>query len=50
MLRKSVWVLILVCAAGALPACSTVHGVGKDIKKGGEKIEEASDAVQRKME
>lgn len=50
MRRNVLWVLILACAVGVIPACSTVHGVGKDIKKSGEKIEEASDAVQRKIE
>ncbi|WP_148717298.1 entericidin A/B family lipoprotein [Chitinolyticbacter meiyuanensis] len=26
-----------------LTACNTVHGVGKDIEKGGEKVQDAAD-------
>ena len=26
-----------------LPACNTVHGAGKDIERGGEKIQDAAD-------
>ncbi len=34
----------LACCAGALTAagCNTVEGVGKDIQKGGEKLENAA--------
>lgn len=26
-----------------LPACNTVHGAGKDIERGGEKLQDAAD-------
>ncbi|MFZ4573145.1 MAG: entericidin A/B family lipoprotein [Phycisphaerales bacterium] len=37
-------VLLLSCCAAALSlvACNTVEGVGKDIQKGGEKLENAA--------
>jgi predicted small secreted protein len=35
-------VLLLVLAAFVLGACNTVHGLGADMKKAGEKIEDAS--------
>ena len=33
----------------SLAACNTVKGVGKDIQKGGEKIEEGAQKVQKKL-
>jgi predicted small secreted protein len=30
-----------------LPACNTVEGIGKDIKKGGESIEKAADKAKK---
>lgn len=33
---------VLALLAFALPACNTVQGVGKDIKKAGEKIEDTA--------
>lgn len=32
-----------------LAACNTVEGAGKDLQKGGEKIEEAAKDVKRKL-
>lgn len=29
--------------------CNTIHGLGKDIEKAGEKTQEAADAVKNKM-
>ena len=34
--------LIAVIAAWLLSACNTVQGIGQDLKKAGEKIEEAA--------
>jgi predicted small secreted protein len=34
---------LLALAAFALSACNTIHGIGQDVKKAGEKIEDASD-------
>jgi predicted small secreted protein len=43
--------LLLALAAGVLLAagCNTVHGVGQDIERGGEKTQDAADAVKRRM-
>ena len=30
-------------------ACNTVHGMGQDIERGGEKTQDAADAVKRRM-
>ena len=34
--------------AGAM-SCNTVHGAGKDIQKGGEAVQKASDEVKKDM-
>ncbi|MFA6179108.1 MAG: entericidin A/B family lipoprotein [Methylophilaceae bacterium] len=36
-------VVLLVAGVLALTACNTMEGVGKDVQKGGEKIENAAD-------
>jgi len=41
-MNKWLAVLATVVAVMMLPACNTVEGVGKDIKKGGEAIEKAA--------
>ena len=44
---------ILICfaalAAVSLTACNTVQGAGKDIERGGEKVQDASKDVQKKL-
>lgn len=35
-------ILLLLAVAFALSACNTVQGMGKDIKKAGEKIEDTA--------
>ena len=42
MKRLFALLLLTVFASAALTACNTVNGEGKDIKKVGEKIEDAS--------
>jgi len=40
---KIVLLALMVVSVFALSACNTVEGVGKDVKKVGEKIEKAGD-------
>jgi predicted small secreted protein len=44
-------ILLLAIAFGMLVAagCNTVHGLGQDIERGGEKTQDAADNVQRRM-
>ncbi len=44
-MKKIALFLVLVFTVAVLSGCNTVKGVGKDIKKLGEKIEESSDEV-----
>jgi predicted small secreted protein len=42
MLRKFIIVIAACAAAAALAGCNTVEGMGKDIRKAGEKIERSA--------
>jgi len=42
MIRKLVALLMVACFAG-LAGCNTMSGLGKDVKKGGEKLEDSAD-------
>ena len=44
-----VMALALVGPLSAISGCNTVAGAGKDIERGGEKIEGGAKEVQRKM-
>ena len=41
-MKKPLILVALIVLLSSLPACNTIHGMGKDIKKAGEKIEDAS--------
>jgi predicted small secreted protein len=44
---KRLLVLVSLASAAALAGCNTMHGVGKDIERGGEKIQGASDRAKQ---
>jgi entericidin B len=41
--------LLMLVLVGTNVACNTVHGMGQDIERGGEKTQDAADAVKKKM-
>lgn len=41
-MKRLVFVAFALCIAFALSACNTVKGIGKDVQKVGEKVEQAS--------
>ena len=45
MIRKSLFSIL--AAAFVLSGCNTMEGLGKDIQKGGEKIEKAAERKAR---
>ena len=49
MLRKLIYGLAALATALALSACNTMTGMGKDVEKGGQKIQEESKEVQQKL-
>jgi len=42
LVKKLVKVAFLFTVLFVIPACNTMHGAGKDLEKGGEKIQDAS--------
>ena len=52
MIKKALTVLAMLAIVGplsTLSGCNTVAGAGKDIERGGEKIQGEAREVQRKM-
>ncbi|AIY39754.1 hypothetical protein LT85_0594 [Collimonas arenae] len=49
MLKKMLVVVAMFGVFGALSACNTVAGMGKDVQTGGEKVQDAAQDVQKKM-
>ena len=41
-MKKIVTALLVVAALGAVSACNTMQGIGKDIERGGQAIEKAA--------
>ena len=48
-MKKLVAVLVLLFAAGLMTGCNTIEGAGKDIERGGEKVQGAAKDVKQKM-
>ena len=49
-MKKSVFALAAALAASfVLTACNTVQGAGKDIERGGEKVQDAAVKTKEKM-
>ena len=47
-MKRSVAALLLI-ALSTLAACNTVQGIGKDVERGGEKVQDTARDVQKKM-
>ena len=41
--------VLMLVLVGTNVACNTIHGMGQDIERGGEKTQDAADAVKKKM-
>lgn len=52
LLTRSFSTLLIACSLmgifGSL-GCNTIHGMGQDIERAGEKTQEAADAVKRRL-
>lgn len=46
---KTLFVLLMSSAFVVLAGCNTVAGAGKDIERGGEKVQDTARDVQQKM-
>ena len=49
MLKRISGILVMLGMFGSMAACNTVHGLGQDIERGGEKTQDAADRVKRKL-
>ena len=47
--ERLVTLLGLIAFSLTLGACNTMHGIGKDVERGGEHMEDAATKVQNKM-
>lgn len=41
-MKKLIPLLFVIVSLLSLPACNTIHGIGKDIERGGQAIEKAA--------
>ena len=41
-MKKAITLLLLVTSSYVLTACNTMNGMGKDIERGGEKVQDAA--------
>jgi entericidin B len=48
MKRKAALIFVL-AACTFVSACNTVAGIGKDVERGGEKVQETAKEVQKKL-
>jgi len=46
---KTLLAFFMACVFVALAGCNTVAGAGKDIERGGEKVQDAAQDVQEKL-
>ena len=49
MFQRIFAALIMAGLLGSSLACNTVHGLGQDIERGGEKTQDAADRVKKKL-
>lgn len=48
-MRRIIFAIIMLVLAGTNVACNTVHGLGEDVERVGEKTQDAADRVKRRL-
>jgi predicted small secreted protein len=48
-MRSIIFAGVMLLLLGTNVACNTLHGVGQDIERAGEKTQDAADAVKKKL-
>jgi predicted small secreted protein len=48
-MRKIIFSVLMLLLLGTNIACNTVHGLGEDVERAGEKTQDAADAVKRRL-
>ena len=46
-MAKFMFMIIVVALGLALSACNTMHGLGQDVERGGEKVQDAATGTQK---
>ncbi|HLV28362.1 MAG TPA: entericidin A/B family lipoprotein [Burkholderiaceae bacterium] len=41
-MKKTLWIPLILAVAAFTTGCNTMHGMGEDIERGGEKIQQES--------
>jgi entericidin B len=49
MMKKILAIVLMLGISGAITACNTMAGAGKDIQRGGEAVHDTAKDVQKKM-
>lgn len=47
-MKKTIYVLSMLMFAASLSACNTFRGMGQDVERGGEKVQDAATGAQQK--
>ena len=48
-MRSIIFTAVMLLLLGINVACNTVHGLGQDVERAGEKTQDAADAVKKKL-
>ncbi len=48
-MRQIIFAALLLLLLSLNVACNTVHGLGQDVERAGEKTQDAADAVKKKL-
>ena len=48
-MRRIIFAIFMLALVGTSAACNTVHGLGQDVERAGEKTQDAADSVRRRM-
>lgn len=48
-MRSIIFATLMLALLGMNVACNTVHGIGQDVERAGEKTQDAADAVKKKL-
>jgi predicted small secreted protein len=48
-MRSIMFAILMLAVPGMNVACNTVHGIGQDVERAGEKTQDAADNVKKKL-
>lgn len=48
-MRSIIFAAIMLVLLGTNTACNTIHGLGQDVERAGEKTQDAAEAVKKKL-